>query len=534
MSWKQFADLVRSLQVEESLDEAGTRHFNVSLESLWVERPVPYTVGERTFTASLTADGSLHISAPNRLFHRGKARYRLGPDRYQWLGGVPSPRRYAAPEPLRRHPSRGSRPHSAPFLEAIRWVAYANCCPKSDTIDAAATSVWRALWKRIGPHLHSEALELAALHDLAWDDYVSLSQHGHLRRLLRSAPGVGGGFCAVALDTPRRDVIAAWMAHLHRAAWGDHGRDPGFQAWAGVVPVHNDAMPDFPKLREYDASHRAQLAWAVSRLAQEGLVDPQGVRRIDSNGAWRLFHSLALQVERSKNVGLFVMLMLRQPEQALKAVLSRHSDMDPRMAINAFVADALQYMAVRQDAETPASSLRRGLGQLPELRRIGGWGRLLREMDRCKRLSSNAAEFSSSRTIIAWGEGALFSHYPTGLLKRHVLSGSAHAATSLPWVVANAGLRLDMEVRSHLMRHKSLLNTRALLKLVGDRTPEDYVAWWGVLAEQSPEDAVRVLEEEAPPPGAGFVAATLAPLFGAKGAVSVRAFALLHRLAQAA
>ena len=286
--------------------------------------------GAGIVTLAVSGDHIVSVARPTARAQRGAW---LGPveppEHYRWDGMLPDPAT-GVPRPL------GTAADS-PWQDPVASVLRAH--PNAGAVEAVeAVAVWRGLWAALLPALDPRAVALCQQFALPASGYRVFATRPDLADAVTTCPALG------AFVTP--EVAATVETHgvplatlLERLTARSQGNSPavtpGFVAWARSVPWTVGALPVFPTAPE----KRGAAVRAFVRLAREAgpLIDHNGIRKLESDDAWRVLNLALASADRH----IMVPLILRDPAAAVQGIvgfLPPHLRRDQRQMAEAALA----------------------------------------------------------------------------------------------------------------------------------------------------------------------------------------------------
>lgn len=539
----QFQSALRTLRVqkESEPDDNLVASLSIDLSNL-------PDAGNRRILIRLDSDGHLHVDSPPGAVSTSSAGcYKSAPTSYEWgrLGGaVPNPNGFKPPTV--RNAGSGARKerlltrpvHAA--LERIArdaelWAAGADGLTKM-----TADGLWKDVWAEIGPHLHPDALAVAARHDLDFQQYRLLANRPDLRRIAERAPGVASRLRPLPIGTGVRNAIPDLLEFEDVIARGEnhtYGYEAGFQAWARTVPPGKNLLPATDRLADHQRYDRTEgLMRHVARTARDGHVDPNQVRKIEGRTGWMLFHSAAAHSAS----GYLVPKVLRDPAAAARNV-DRHF---PARRKGEGVADRMaralhEIEQWRQHAWSAAFASERWAERLDDpsvafddpAKRVRGFGRLCRETSGLRNKVARARRLCEDPVGIRCLDTLFAMFAPRGAIRAVIQHPEFDwDMGALAHLTAQDHLRLDPGIRPSLIdraRTPEMVST-----LLADGHASETKALWGRLARRNPTMALEYLEDHGFDPAVQWSPPDMAPLVTAGGETALRAISLASRLSQ--
>jgi hypothetical protein len=525
---KTFLERLDDLWVESTSTEEGLR-VRIDLSPLGFAGDTPPE--ERQIVFTLKADFQLAVERPSGLsIHSHHIRHQ-GPTKYPWRGGVPSPKSF-------RPPSAGNargrqvlaRLQEEPVLSTLRYRAYAEAtlAPSREAVNAASRRLWAAVWTEIGPHLDEALLSTCRRFGYRWDTYRKLLHDPRTRRFVEEAPGLafrvdnGGHLTRGGLHS---QIVS--MLGFTRVTGRPFGHEAAFQEWARRVPWSTDLVPKILSRGRWLGGPAWTLAQEIARLSSEGVIDVNGVRRLEQRSDWVLMHELTARATGSA----LLRMQLRDPAAARRA-LARVLNTRPGSMSPEDVRTALEHLEDwrhrGREIQRISTEWAQKLGDpgvsLPDpAARAQGFGRLSRD---CLRNLRHERYARNQCELRDWTLPAMLIRQPQATQLRIVLHPDfVWGARAAEMIALSTGLRRHPEVRMRLREH---LPPARLHLLIPDSEPEEAVQIWKQLAAADAEEALRVLLEGKLPAGARPGLHDLAPLLAAGGAIAQQAFAHLH------
>jgi hypothetical protein len=277
-----------------------------------VARPVPGVDGAEV-VLELDAEQQIWVERP-----RAWAGFRvLGPARYLWEGGVPSPDSPGVPGDGAYQ--RTDIAHRDPVLAAIMATDSRNRASADQKRDAKA--VWAEMWREVAPHLNPDLARFVADFDHPASLYYLLNKRVDLADYLEVCPALAPFFSVERVAEVPQSGWALGRVAEHLVSPDPNNPEsygPGFMVWAREMNWDKERIPALP--RSGGERLRAMKGLVRGAVAIQEQIDPNGVYKVETDDEWLVLNT-ALLTERTRR---FVPLVLNAPSVAVKRIMDHY------------------------------------------------------------------------------------------------------------------------------------------------------------------------------------------------------------------